>query len=336
MIARFLAAAVTVVVAVALFVLAWPQLFRLEWSYPVAQAVSFRALGIALAASVLLILLVLAAVWRRARRFAGSLAVVFLAFSAIGLAVLSLRGFGNDVVAEAGQGDITVLAWNTLGDAPGAEAIAELALSAEADVLALPETTAATGTRVAELMTEAGRPMTALTSSFDQVSKARSTTLLISADLGAYTRQVDRGDTSVLPTVIATPDDGTGPTLVAVHPVAPLPAEMENWRGDLDWLASMCSDNTILAGDFNATLDHLSRLAEFPGANFGACTDAAAATGNGAVGTWPTDIPALLGTPIDHVMATSQWEATSARVIHRADDLGSDHRPVLAHLTPAS
>lgn len=336
MFARLLAAVITVAAAVAVVVLAWPQLFRLEWTFPVTQAISFRTLSVALAASVLLILLVVAAVWRRARRFTGSLALVFLAFVAISLAVLSLRGFGATTEAEKAPGDVTVLAWNTLGDAPGADTIAELANSVDADVIALPETSQETGLRVAELMTEAGRPMTALTSSFDLVSKARSTTLLISAELGSYTRQTDRGDTSTLPTLVATPDDGTGPTLIAAHPIAPVPSEMANWRDDLSWLSTVCTGDTIMAGDFNATLDHLSRLADGPGTDFGQCVDAAAATGNGAVGTWPSDVPALLGTPIDHVMSTRGWEVSSTRVIHQQDGSGSDHRPVIAHLTPTS
>lgn len=336
MFARLLAAVVTVVAALALLVLAWPQLFRLEWTFPITQAISFRTLTVALAVSVLLILFVVAALWRRARRFAGSLALVFLAFAAIGLAVLSLRGFGSDAEAEKGAGDITVLAWNTLGDAPGAATIAELANSVDADVVSLPETSAQTGSDVAALMSAAGRPMTAITSSFDLISKSRSTTLLISADLGSYTRQTDRGDTSTLPTVIATPDDGTGPVLIAAHPIAPLPSEMGNWRDDLSWLSTVCTGDTIVAGDFNATLDHLSRLADGPGTDFGQCVDAAAASGNGAVGTWPSDVPALLGTPIDHVMATSGWSVTSSRVIHQQDNSGSDHRPVVATLSPRS
>jgi endonuclease/exonuclease/phosphatase (EEP) superfamily protein YafD len=336
MFARILAAVVTVVAALALLVLAWPQLFRLDWTFPITQAVSFRTLTVALAASVLLILFVVAALWRRARRFAGSLAVAFLAFAAIGLAVLSLRGFGTNTEAEKGPEDITVLAWNTLGDAPGAATIAELANSVDADVVSLPETSAEAGVEIAALMNAAGRPMTAITSSFDLISKSRSTTLLISSELGGYTRQTDRGDTSTLPTVIATPDDGTGPVLIAAHPIAPLPSEMENWRNDLTWLSSVCTGDTIMAGDFNATLDHLSRLAAGPGTDFGQCVDAAAASGNGAVGTWPSDVPALLGTPIDHVMSTSGWAVTSSRVIHQQDNSGSDHRPVVATLTPRS
>jgi endonuclease/exonuclease/phosphatase (EEP) superfamily protein YafD len=61
----------------------------------------------------------------------------------------------------------------------------------------------------------------------------------------------------------------------------------------------------------------------------------AAATGNAAVGTWPTSVPALVGAPIDHVLATPNWTPTGFRVLAGEDAAGSDHRPVLARLAPA-
>ncbi len=84
-----------------------------------------------------------------------------------------------------------------------------------------------------------------------------------------------------------------------------------------------------MAGDFNATLDHFARFS-VGGAHFGECRDAAALTGNAAVGTWPTDLPALLGTPIDHVLSTPNWRVSGARVL---DAPGSDHRALLAQLS---
>jgi endonuclease/exonuclease/phosphatase (EEP) superfamily protein YafD len=67
----------------------------------------------------------------------------------------------------------------------------------------------------------------------------------------------------------------------------------------------------------------------------GNCADSALSAGAAAVGTWPTSIPALLGTPIDHVMATVNWQVTTLQVIESLDDAGSDHRPIVATLTPA-
>ena len=335
MIARVVAAVLTVVVAALLLVLAWPQLFNLEWMLPIAQAVSLR--GVAILGGVLgiVLLTIVAIIVARARRFTGSLALTLVAFCAISLAVLATRGFGSESFAIKHSSDLTVLSWNTLGDGPGAQAIANLAIEADADILTLPETSEATGVEVAVLMGAAGHPMWAYTTPFDQVSKARSTTLLISADLGTYTVQDDVGNTSVLPTVVATPDSGVGPTIVSAHPVAPIDGEMDNWRSDLTWLASICTgDNMIMAGDFNSTLDHYVRLAGETGV-FGECNDAASESNNGAVGTWPTRYPAIVGAPIDHEMYSSHWQVSGMRVIQTVDDLGSDHRPIVAQLSIA-
>ena len=72
------------------------------------------------------------------------------------------------------------------------------------------------------------------------------------------------------------------------------------------------------------------------GGDLGRCHDAAIATGAGAVGTWSTDWPALLGTPIDHVLATDAWTATGSVVVTSLDDSGSDHRPLVVQLEPAA
>jgi endonuclease/exonuclease/phosphatase (EEP) superfamily protein YafD len=174
--------------------------------------------------------------------------------------------------------------------------------------------------------------------SYDLISKARSTMVLISVDLGEYARDDSRGGTDTLPSVLAVPLDGTGPTIVGAHPVAPVPGEMAGWRQGLDWLAARCAgDNVILAGDLNSTLDHYTGLdaASDESGGLGGCRDGARVTGNAAVGTWPTSIPTLLGAPIDHVMATANWEFVGFRVIATHDGHLSDHRPVVAQLRPA-
>lgn len=284
---RFLAAVIILAVGAALIVALWPQVFGLANSPVVAQVVSLRGL-IAAVALVLAVGLTLAAlISRAARRFAASLAIAMLVFVLVTAAVLSTRGFGNPGFESATDNDVTVLSWNTLGDAPGSEAIANLALDTGAEIVVLPETSRATGLEVADLMGEAGKPMALFTSSYDEISKARSTTLLISVEIGEYRADESAVTTSVLPTVVATPVDGTGPTIVAVHAVAPIPGEMQHWRDDLQWLKAACTDdNMIFAGDFNSTLDHYSGLATAAGAAIGNCDDAADATGNAAVGTY--------------------------------------------------
>ena len=336
MLRRVLAAAIIVIVGLTLLISAWPQLLGLQRAPWVAQLVSMRGLEVAIAAGIALALGFVAILAPPLRRFVASIAVLLLVFAALSTAVLATRGFGSLGFETVNGNTVTVLAWNTLGDAPGSAAIADLAIASEADVIALPETTEAIGLEVVTAMALAGRPMQTFTIAFDQISKARSTTLLIAESLGDYAVDSTEPNSLVLPTVIARPVDGSGPTIMAVHLVAPLPGEFDHWQSDLAWIASACDGpNVILAGDFNATLDHFGGLATTEGATLGECIDTANASDNAAVGTWPTALPSLLGAPIDHVMVTPNWTVTGMRVIENYDKFGSDHRPVLAQLAPA-
>lgn len=332
-----LLAAVTAAIAL---VLAAPQLLGLQRTLLVAQAISFRVPIVIGATVVLLLVLIVLTASRGARRVLGPTAIVLVVFVIASVLLVGSRGIGDPRVPETGsESDLRVLSWNTRGDEPGSPGIAALAVSLDADVVVLPETTESMGVEIATLMAEAGSPMWVHTRTFDEEYRATSTTLLISPDLGDYEVVTDAGDTSTLPTVIATPVDGDGPTIVAAHPVAPTPVNMASWRTDLEWLAERCTGDAIVAGDFNATLDHLAGLEHdgsgVDGAEFdlGSCHDGARATGNGAVGTWTTGLTPLLGAPIDHVMATAQWRFTGFAVITTEDRTGSDHRPVFAQLT---
>lgn len=336
MLRRILAAAFLVIVGLILLLVAWPQLANLARADGFAQAVSLRGFAVVVAAVAIGAIGFVVVVFAPIRRFAASVAILLLAFCLVNLAVLSTRGFGSLAFETPGESTVTVLAWNTLGDAPGADAIAELAMATDAEIVALAETTTETATQVASLMTAAGHPTRSHTVYYDQISKARSTSLLISEDLGLYELDYSRGNSAVLPSVIAKPVDGDGPLIISVHLVAPIPGEMNNWRADLEWIASACSgENVIMAGDFNSTMDHYGGLATRDGAALGDCADAATATDNGAVGTWPTALAPVISSPIDHIMQTSNWRVAGMRVIENYDDYGSDHRPVLADLVPA-
>ncbi|MET0975464.1 MAG: endonuclease/exonuclease/phosphatase family protein [Leifsonia sp.] len=341
MVARLVAPVVALVAALVALVLVWPALFGLQDQLVIAQLIAFRAL-MAIGAIGAVVVLALLALVRVLRRTAVLLGVVVLAFAIANAGILGARGFAQQPAsaAQASSADtVTVLSWNTLGGSPGADQVAKLALDHGADIVSLPETTDAFATEVAELMRAGGSPMWALGLSFSEIYEARSTAVLISPDLGEYTVESaggtgPPGNTNVSPTVVATPDSGEGPTIVAVHAVSPLRGEMTNWRSDLDWLAAQCAagSDVIMAGDFNATLDHMIGRGT-DGGELGACQDAAAANGAAALGTWPSEIPMPLGAPIDHIMATSGWTATSFEVITSLDALGSDHRPVVSTLT---
>jgi len=346
MFTRLLRALILIGAAVILLVVTWPQAFGLHNSWVVAHLVSFRAIAV-IGAVIALVLLGVLRFIRPLPRTLGVAVVLLALFSVTNVGILASRGFTTTVSptgllnAEAAADSITVLSWNTLGDAPGAAVIAAQALAENADVVTLPETTEETGILIAETMRDAGRPMWVHTLAFDLISKARSTTVLISPDLGDYTvtnaaGSGPPGNTNVLPTVVAEPVDGAGPTIVAVHAVAPIQYEMSNWRSDLDWLATQCQgDNVIMAGDFNSTLDHMAGRANGGDSVLGNCSDAALSVGAASVGTWPTAIPALLGSPIDHVMATPNWRVVGLQVIESLDEAGSDHRPIVATLAPA-
>jgi endonuclease/exonuclease/phosphatase (EEP) superfamily protein YafD len=342
---RFLGALLTIAIALVCLLVTWPQMFGAQNLWIVAQIVALRgALVVAcvVAAAVFLLL----AVARPFRAVAGTIAVLLMVTAVANGAVMGVRGLGDTSFAAWTDDSVTVMSWNTLGDAPGAEAIARTALDGGADIVSLPETTRETGIEVANLMREGGNPMWVHTVWFDKIAKARSTTILVSPRLGDYDTVYDSnrdraeeaarvGNTSVLPTVVLKPTGGSGPTIVAVHAVAPVPGQMENWRSDLEWLATQCmDDDVIMAGDFNATVDHMADLGTEDGATLGRCFDAGSPSGNGAVGTWSSAVPALLGTPIDHVMTTSRWTVTGMRVIDDDALDASDHRPVLVQLTP--
>lgn len=336
MIRRFFAAVIVVGVAAALLVVAWPNLFGLAEAPVIAQLVSVRALTSVIAVAAAFVLALVAVLWAGARRFLAALALLAMVFALINGAVLSTRGFGDESFPTRAPGELAVLTWNTLGDAPGAERIAELIVAEQADIVVLPETSQETAVAIAELTREAGRPMWVYSIAFDYVAKARSTSVLVSVDLGQHVVDDSVGNTTVLPSIVLRPLDPGGLTIVGVHPVAPLPGELENWRADLRWVDGICAgENVVMAGDFNATADHF-RIVDpaegVAGLGFGECLNAGLLTGNGAVGTWPTRLPPLLGAPIDHVFVSPDITVTGMRVLTEYDGAGSDHRPVVARI----
>ncbi|SFS15455.1 Uncharacterized conserved protein YafD, endonuclease/exonuclease/phosphatase (EEP) superfamily [Agrococcus baldri] len=323
------------VIAACLTVAAWPQAFGLEQAPVVAQVVSMR-IGVVGIALVLLLLFLCFVGWQRVRPFVLGVASLLLVFALVSTGIHVSRGL--DTGQSIGDDDLVVLTWNTLGDEPGIDEIARVVDETGADAVMLPETTLPLGVGVAERLRELGKRFWVHTTGYSPSYGALNTTLLISAELGEYTTDSEVGGTRTLPTVVARPDDGSGPVFVAAHPVAPVPQQMRNWRADLEFVAGLCdgSDSVVMAGDFNSTVDHWWRFrTELDGGgmgDLGVCRDAAAAVGAGAVGTWPTWAPPWLGTNIDHVVATPDWTPIAARVLTGLDDSGTDHRPVVVQL----
>lgn len=111
------------------------------------------------------------------------------------------------------------------------------------------------------------------------------TSLLVADDLGVYELDTDAGSTPGLPSGVWRPIERDRPVIVAAHPMPPLPNGMNDWRAGLTWITEQrdtLGPDVIVAGDFNATVDHL---------NLGRCQDAATEARAAATGTWPSIVP---------------------------------------------
>ncbi|WP_200211981.1 endonuclease/exonuclease/phosphatase family protein [Micromonospora coerulea] len=115
----------------------------------------------------------------------------------------------------------------------------------------------------------------------------------------------------------------------SAHPAAPYAvAVVPDWRTDLRAQPPATPDGrlSILAGDFNATLDH-APLRALLATGY---ADAADRAGAGLAGTWgPYDGDRIPPVTIDHVLVDRRIAVRSVTV-HRLP--GSDHRAVLAEL----
>jgi endonuclease/exonuclease/phosphatase (EEP) superfamily protein YafD len=114
----------------------------------------------------------------------------------------------------------------------------------------------------------------------------------------------------------------------AVHPAPPVnPTAAPLWRGSLAALPGSDSRGTvqILAGDFNATLDH-PELRDLLDRGY---TDAADAVGKGLVWTWPARRLRAPPLTIDHVLVDRRVRVERVTVLEIP---GSDHRAVIAVL----
>ncbi|RLP92295.1 endonuclease/exonuclease/phosphatase family protein [Micromonospora sp. BL4] len=115
----------------------------------------------------------------------------------------------------------------------------------------------------------------------------------------------------------------------SAHPSAPYALDqVDAWRGDLTAQPPATPDGglRILAGDFNATLDH-GPLRALLRTGY---VDAADATGAGLTGTWgPYDGDLIPPVTIDHVLVDRRIAVHSVTV---HDLPGTDHRPVLTTL----
>ncbi len=117
--------------------------------------------------------------------------------------------------------------------------------------------------------------------------------------------------------------DGVVAEIVAVHPISP-DVDTPQWEREMKDLSRAAGEHglRILAGDFNATLDHAAfRTVLSRGYN-----DAAEVHGSALTPTWPSSLPVVT---IDHVVVDNRAAVLDYRVF---DVPGSDHRAVFAEV----
>ena len=334
---------------------------RLSVVYPFAQLVALRS-GLVVGFGLMALVTGASALIRILRREGGrrtAAAALVLLIAAVGHAwVLCSRGLGNDesspaALAPAGSisadpadwdGGLTVFSFNTHYSEAHKVELAVAIRRAAAEVVVLPETSAEYGQAIADLLVQDGLRYTVF-SAGDQKDAADPTTVLVSAVIGDYEQAqapagAGHGTVLLRPAGEAELNGHRRPTILGVHTHAPVPGSMEEWLASVEVVVGQCrgagSDGAgqgpepglVIAGDFNATLDHA------PMKDLGGCADAALETGIGGVSTWPTSShTTLLGSPIDHVLADSAtWSARSASVLALS---GSDHRALVVELSAA-
>ena len=252
----------------------------------------------------------------------GPAAAAALAATALGLMVRPRRSPRPQ--PAAGGRVLRVLSANMFFGQGDAEVIVARVREAGADVLCLQELTADTVTRLKQAGLDELMPHTQLELRGSKPSSAGS---------GIYSRFPLGEGPAVEPSMMAQPTallelpDGEEVELICVHPCAP---GVRRWGGPTRWRAELGALPPpgklprVLAGDFNATLDH----AAFRDVLRLGYADAAQQTGNALAPTW--GIPgkgALL--PLDHVLV-SPGCAVRAFSVHAVPF--SDHCAVYAEV----
>lgn len=292
------------------------QLFGMDRFPPFAQTIAFRTVSLAGLVLVLGFFALLTVYRRGLWPITAGLAVV----AVVGAGLVLPRTVA-DTPPTSGT-PLKVLSLNVYEGQADVDSLAALIRTEAPDVVSVPESATRFAGELDPLIAPLGyRTIPSVSTGHPDVA---GVTLAISERMGEVRTRTGRG--RPFPFVEATGGGLGDLRFVAYHSVAPTRGEVDKWRSDLDLLRQWCQGPTpaVLAGDFNATLDH-SVLRE---ATAG-CGDAAEQTGMGLVGTWPNWAPRWLGPQIDHVFGTDGIAADSFDV---RDVPGTDHRAIVTTL----
>ncbi len=237
-------------------------------------------------------------------------------------AVVLPRAVGSSAADPAGHETLRVLSANIHHGTADPVALVELVDRYEPDLLSIQELTPSSARELASAGLDRRLPSRML-----RVSRGASGAGLYARlplrPLSHQTRFFFR-----MPRASLALPSGDHLRVVGVHPFPPLRNRVGVWRNTLESLPSAGSgDPWLLAGDFNATLDH----AEFRDVVDRGYADAGATTGRGLEPTWPTSRHRFMppSIAIDHVLADERLGIADYAV---ADLPGSDHRAVYAEI----
>jgi endonuclease/exonuclease/phosphatase (EEP) superfamily protein YafD len=222
-----------------------------------------------------------------------------------------------------GGRSITVVTFNTFDGAADVDEVAALLREERPDVVALVESAHPFRSRLAPLVEPAGYHLTTAEGRYG-TDDVNGVTVAVADRLGPVTTSVVTG--KPFPSV-QVEGGALGPLrFVAYHSVAPRQGEVGRWQADLQQLTRWCGGDgpAVVAGDFNATLDHSVLRSATQG-----CANAADQRGQGLVPTWPSWLPGWAGPQLDHVFVTEPIVAEDFAVREIA---GSDHRAVIVRL----
>ncbi|WP_245565915.1 endonuclease/exonuclease/phosphatase family protein [Thermocrispum municipale] len=301
----FLVVTATLYAAFALWRLVVSGLF--DW-----DGISLTIAGLALTPYVVaagLLLTVFVAVFRRW----GSAVVVFSLSLALALTVLPR--YIADAQPGTGGPVMRLLAVNMYYGRADADAVVSLARERAVDVLAISEMTP----EAAAALQSAGLSELLPHRHFQPGPGASGSGVASRHPLDALDLT---GRTTFAQPSVALQIEEQPVEVVAVHSMPPV-SDSDAWRSDLRSLPRADKQGAvrILAGDFNATLDH----AEFRRLLNGGYVDAADLLGKGLATTWPS-IGNWPPVTLDHVLIDSRAAVRNFQII---DVPGSDHRAVL-------
>jgi len=287
------------------------RLFGLESGFPLIPLIAYTPY-VAIAA------FFLAGVALALRNWAAA-ALAWLATICLAMAVLP-RAIGSEAVELSGHRQLAVLSANIHHGIADPEVLAGLVERLRPDLLSVQE----------------------LTPSFARELRAAGIESLLPESSLAVERDVSGGGLYARHPLTELPEPrrfrfrmpraalglpgGRRLRLVGVHPFPPLRTRIGEWESALESLPSAGAGAPwILAGDFNATLDH-AELRDLVERGY---RDAGDVTGSGLEPTWPSGGYRSPPVTIDHILVDSRIGVAEYEVF---DLPGSDHRAVFARL----